>query len=699
MATVTVSMPYDGGCATTVRRAVDAVLAQTHTDLRLIVVNDGDTAHPPWPALADITDPRLTRFDMPGNRGRYHCDAVTFAATDAATSPWWTVHDADDAAEPTWLAAMLAAAVEHRVDAVLTAQTVHGLSGRPVYTRVKDWTGPVTDHMTHHAHMAGLWSVPWLRLVVGPHPGYRIGWDTIMTGLPFLVGRVAVLDEPLYNRHRRRGSLTISPDTGIRSVARRAVMARIAALWPRLVAVADGGPSAVGRVIEADVDADAWALVQADLDVLRKVIADRPVVEVTAPAPARHAVDLAADPALWTGWALDRGTAAELDARLAELRPKVVVEAGSGSSTLILARYAAATGAKVVSLEHQEPYLRRTQAALDRHFPGGHRVDLRLAPLVDRAGHPWYDTPLPDDIDFALVDGPPEGQGGRAAALPALWPHLADGWEVWLDDGTRDGERAAVTAWETTYGVHVDALPGAKRPLRITRAPVTRSTVDATGVTVTVLTGARPHLLTQTLTALRTAAPGLLESARVIVLRNGDDTGTRDVLHANRDVIDETITPGVALLPLGEATSLLADAAHRSAQPYWLHLEDDWVARTTSDTWLADAKTVLDSTPWVSQVRLRHFGQATLTYHMVTRQPLVWAPSGTAVLSREAHWTCNPAVVRCADIPQVWPAPTESRAQRRAHVAGLRGIAQLVPGVFVHVGDGTESLRAKTGSH
>jgi hypothetical protein len=222
--------------------------------------------------------------------------------------------------------------------------------------------------------------------------------------------------------------------------------------------------------------------------------------------------------------------------------------------------------------------------------------------------------------------------------------------------------------------------------------------VDASSVVVTVLTGARPHLLAQTLTSLRATAPGLLDTARVIVLRNGSDDETRVVLDGHQDVIDALVEVGPDLMPLGQATSLLAQAAHESGRTYWLHLEDDWVARTAHDGWLPEAMGILDSTPWVGQVRLRHHGETTLGYHMVTRETLRWALSGHALVSRAAHWTCNPALVRTVDIPRVWPAPTEVRAQRRAHVSGLRGIARMVPGVFNHIGGGGESLRLKTGS-
>lgn len=699
MPTVTVSMPYRG-CPDTVRRAVDAVLNQTHTNLRLVVVNDGDTEQPPWPALADVTDPRLVRFDLAENRGRYFADAVTLAATD---SPWWTVHDADDEAEPTWLETMLAAAED--ADVVFTAQRVHPLAGsRTITEKVRPYHD--SDLLAHHAHMAGLWSTTWLRTVGGPHPGYRIGWDTLLTATAYAAGRVVVVDAPLYHRHRRRGSLTTSPTTGTRSAARRRVTEELRVLWPKVrAAAADGGAAAVGAVIAATVAPELRDAVAREAAALRDRLASCPAVPVPVPevvverrAGERYATDLTAHARLWRGWALDRAGAAELDARLAELQPRVVVEAGSGSSTLVLARYAAATGAHVVTLEHEPRFREATLRLLAEHDVAG-RVDVRLAPLVETDHGPWYDAALPDGIGLALVDGPPEGAGGRAAALPMLLPHLAEGWEVWLDDATRPGEQQAVTAWAERYGVAVEEICQGKHLYRITPRPVQRSRVDASDVAVTLLTGQRPGQVEATLGALRAHAPGLLESAHVTVLHNGADSDpvTAEVLDRHDDVIDLRHTHR-GLAPIGEATSYLAEAAQKSGREYWLQLQDDWRASTACNGWLDDARRVLRERPDVHQVRLRHVGDQVLTWHMVTRRPIAWRPAGGGVaLTADAHLTLNPTLSRTSDIGRVWPALGEPDAQRRAHRAGLRVVAQLTPGVFGHA-DGGDSLRNRVGS-
>lgn len=148
-------------------------------------------------------------------------------------------------------------------------------------------------------------------------------------------------------------------------------------------------------------------------------------------------------------WALRQESLDALDQRLTELRPKVIVEAGSGESTAVMAKHG-----HVISLEHLGRYARASQRlALT--------ADVRLCPLTvleTPAGpFPWYDTQLPDGIDFALIDGPP-GHIGRQAALFALWPHLAPGWEVWLDDVDRAHEKDCLSIWAEFFRFTVEPV-------------------------------------------------------------------------------------------------------------------------------------------------------------------------------------------------------------------------------------------------
>ena len=127
-ASVAVSIPYYR-CKSSIRRAVESILGQTYTQLRVIVVNDGDP-DPPWDALADIRDPRLVCFDLPVNRRRYFAYAVVL---NAISEPYFLIQDADDWSEPDRLARRMQALHEQRADAAVSSFYRYELeSGRRV---------------------------------------------------------------------------------------------------------------------------------------------------------------------------------------------------------------------------------------------------------------------------------------------------------------------------------------------------------------------------------------------------------------------------------------------------------------------------------------------------------------------------------------------------------------------------------------
>lgn len=434
MARITVSMPY-WKTPDTIARAVSSILAQTHKDLILVVVNDGDHETPPWPELAHINDPRLIRFDLPENRGRYFADAVVLAATQ---TPYFAICDADDWAENEWLAGSLDMAQRYDLDAVYPALMVHRdahSAGRleRVGSLDRQTLGP---HLRHVAHHVALYRTRTLRGIGGPHPGFRVGYDTLMSSLMVLTGRARATHRPLYHRLLRPGSLTRAPATGYASPYRQQAARRLQQLYTACLAEGCAGP-AIGDVspqLRAQVDAEAARL--------RTLMPPAP-----SPKP-----DLTR-----TSWAIDEHTTRELEHFLHTRRPRLIVEAGSGHSTVTLAEYASRTGATVISLEHLPEYAAQTTALLASRGLAAH-VDLRLAPLAG-VGTPdgpraWYATPLPDGVDFALIDGPPKTVG-RHAAMYALHPHLAEGWEVWLDDAHRPGERDCLTRWAKHLGVSV----------------------------------------------------------------------------------------------------------------------------------------------------------------------------------------------------------------------------------------------------
>ncbi|MEV6298626.1 class I SAM-dependent methyltransferase [Actinoplanes sp. NPDC051861] len=140
-------------------------------------------------------------------------------------------------------------------------------------------------------------------------------------------------------------------------------------------------------------------------------------------------------------------------------KPRLVLELGSGTSSVWIAYVLEKTGGRLISLDHDAGYAARTRAALAAHKLTK-VAEVRDAPLVpatiDGRDYPWYDPEtLADlrDIDFVLIDGPPErtGADARYPALHMIEKRLADTATIIFDDATRKDEQAALAAWTERF--------------------------------------------------------------------------------------------------------------------------------------------------------------------------------------------------------------------------------------------------------
>lgn len=139
-------------------------------------------------------------------------------------------------------------------------------------------------------------------------------------------------------------------------------------------------------------------------------------------------------------------------------RPRLVLELGSGTSTVWIAYALEKTGGRLVSLDHDPDYTARTRALLAAHALSG-VADVRHAPLsalsVEDRSVQWYDVEALADlrgIDLLLIDGPPEATGpdARYPALQVVEPKLAAVATVVCDDANRRDEQAALRRWTET---------------------------------------------------------------------------------------------------------------------------------------------------------------------------------------------------------------------------------------------------------
>ncbi|WP_067505268.1 O-methyltransferase [Actinoplanes sp. TFC3] len=136
-------------------------------------------------------------------------------------------------------------------------------------------------------------------------------------------------------------------------------------------------------------------------------------------------------------------------------QPRLVVELGSGTSTVWLAYALEKIGGQLISLDHDSDYAARTREMLTAH--GLSTVaEVRIAPLseltADGRTYSWYDVEQLTDlrnIDLLLIDGPPAATGpdARFPALHVLESRLASTATVVLDDVNRPDEQEAVRRW------------------------------------------------------------------------------------------------------------------------------------------------------------------------------------------------------------------------------------------------------------
>jgi glycosyltransferase involved in cell wall biosynthesis len=245
---VTASVPYFNARGY-IRRAVESLLTQTHRNLTVVVVNDGDP-NPPWDLLADIDDPRLIRFDLDLNYGPYFSHHIIFAASN---TPLFLVQDADDWSTPTRVSTLLHALITEGSDLAFSAwqqyrADEHGhLQPDSIRWRRRQPGDPLlappgqrelflfdpllNEHFVNRAAHHGLFRREALESLGGYYAGFRMNYDTLLTNFLLMTGRVSFVDQPLYQYVIRPDSLSHSQATGVRSPIRIATKQRLGAMY------------------------------------------------------------------------------------------------------------------------------------------------------------------------------------------------------------------------------------------------------------------------------------------------------------------------------------------------------------------------------------------------------------------------------------------------------------------------------------
>jgi len=154
------------------------------------------------------------------------------------------------------------------------------------------------------------------------------------------------------------------------------------------------------------------------------------LIKFSAPLPATR------------GWAGSPDLLLTLAHVVKTFKPKLVVELGSGVSTVVMSK---AGAKKIISFDGSEDFAGQTRNLLNAHGARGVEVRVtKLKPFKNSSG--WYDPNAFKDIkkiDLLVIDGPQGGDdsSARYPAFDVLLNKLSPRAIVILDDVKRAGER------------------------------------------------------------------------------------------------------------------------------------------------------------------------------------------------------------------------------------------------------------------
>lgn len=155
------------------------------------------------------------------------------------------------------------------------------------------------------------------------------------------------------------------------------------------------------------------------------------------------------------GWALSPDALLVILKYVSIYKPKLILELGSGYSTVILANFIKKNNihTKIISVDHSSQYFEQTENLLHSDV-----AELVKAPLVEyKQGYSWYDSKVIRKavkasgvkVDLIIVDGPPGTTNpfARGPVLEQLSACLMDHYTIMLDDASRSDEKKVVEDW------------------------------------------------------------------------------------------------------------------------------------------------------------------------------------------------------------------------------------------------------------
>jgi Methyltransferase domain len=161
-------------------------------------------------------------------------------------------------------------------------------------------------------------------------------------------------------------------------------------------------------------------------------------------------------------WAFSSVTLAWLEAFIIKYNHQRIIEAGSGTSTVMLADlHDRCIITDWLSLEHDPSYYAKTKTDCGKRI-GRAGEKIKLCPIVPTWAGRWYDPAIwaptlasKKPATLAIIDGPPytTGTHARYPAIPLLKPYLAPRATIILDDARRPDEQQVIDRWIKEWGL------------------------------------------------------------------------------------------------------------------------------------------------------------------------------------------------------------------------------------------------------
>ncbi len=157
-------------------------------------------------------------------------------------------------------------------------------------------------------------------------------------------------------------------------------------------------------------------------------------------------------------WAANSDLLDLLMREITDNRPRTIVELGTGTSTLVMAKILDQMGldTQIYSVEHNPQFARETRRRLEENGLSD-RVEIVDAPIINTPFGRYYDLDKLlrslFSVDLLLVDGPPGNMGPqcRYPALHYFHPLLSGNSTVILNNGRREDERQVARRWTAEY--------------------------------------------------------------------------------------------------------------------------------------------------------------------------------------------------------------------------------------------------------